>query len=145
MNYQNPIVEDYKLLLVFRNIGLKLIQQLRELIRKPPYNMLFKELAVTGQNELAFSYLEHNFTTQIELFFNHSRMPKTASITTYNRHAGKKEPEEIIRYSFDLDYNVNDIYTLENFAEYYLIEFHQNVKKSFSDNHSPFTIRITDK
>lgn len=146
MNRDNPITEDYKLLLVFRNIGLKLLQHLKEVMYRPPYNSLFKEMTVAGKSETGFSYLEHNFITGIELFFNHSRMPRSAFIATYYLHPERgKEREEIVRYSFDLDYNVNDIYTPEDFAEHYLIEFHQNLKKHFSDRHDPFPIRISDK
>ena len=146
MNRENPITEDYKLLLVFRNIGAKLLQRLKEVMYRPPYGSLFKETAVAGKGETGFSYLDHNFITGIELFFNHSRMPRSAFLATYYLHPERgKEREEIVRYSFDLDYNVNDIYTPEDFAEPYLIEFHQNLKKHFSDRHDPFPIRISDK
>jgi hypothetical protein len=72
-------------------------------------------------------------------------MPKSAFLTTYYFPENSKNREEIIRYGFDLDYSINNIYTINNFAEYYLIEFHENVKKSFSDNHTAFSIRISGK
>ena len=145
MNRLNPITEDYKLLLVFRNMGIKVLQQLRAVMQEPAYVPLFKNLALTEQNELSFSYLDYNFKTTIELYFNHSKMPKSALLTTYYYPGNTKNREEIVRYSFDLDYRINDIYTLDDFAEYYLIEFHQNLKKSFSDNHDPFAVRIQGK
>jgi hypothetical protein len=146
MNRLNPITEDYKLLLVFRNIGVQLLQRLKEVIGKPPYAPLFKERPATGKNEIGFSYLEHQFSTGIELFFEYSRMPRSAFIATYSLHPERgKDSEEIVRYSFDLDYTINGIYNLEDFAEYYLIDFHENLKKQFSDRHDPFPIRISDK
>ena len=143
MNHLNPIVEDYKLMLVFKNIGLQLLQQLKTQMGAPPYNNFFRDFTVTEHNELNFSYLQQNFTTGIELFFNHNRMPKTALIATYWLRPGNAaKSEEIISYAFDLNYQVNDIYTLSDFAEHYLIEFHQNLKKSFSEHHIPFAIRM---
>lgn len=146
MNEANPMLDDYKLLVVFKNIGLKLIQEVKVAMSRPPYNGLFKCSGVTEQNEMLFSYLEQPFKLQIEVFFNQTRMPKTAQLTSYFLQPDKtKRNEEIIRYTYDLDYNVNDIYTLDNFASHYLIEFHQNVKKTFSDNHVPFGIRFSGK
>jgi hypothetical protein len=146
MSWLNPIIEDYKLLLVFRNMGLKMLQQLGTEMEGKTYNPFFKNVSFTEKNELFFSYLEHNFKTQIELFFNHSKMPKSAVIATYHlQQHSAKGPEEVISYAFDLNYNINNIYTLENFAENYLIEFHQNLKKNFSDNHMPFPINISSK
>jgi hypothetical protein len=144
MNRQNPITEDYKLLLVFRNIGIKLLQQLREAMYRPPYNTFFKEVPA-APHEIRFSYLGHQFTTAVELFFNHSKMPKTAFVATYLLSENGTAREEIIQYSFDLGYNINGIYKLDDFAEFYLIEFHENLKKSFSDHHHPFPLRVTDK
>ena len=143
MNRLNPIVEDYKLLLVFRNIGLQLLLQLKTQMGTIPYSNFFRDITITEQNELYFSYLQQNFKTGIELYFNHSRMPKTARMTTYwLRPEQNPQNEEIISYAFDLNYGVNDIYTLDDFAEQYLIEFHQNLKKSFSEHHIPFAIRM---
>src|SRR6476646_3668600 len=142
MHRLNPILEDYKLLIVFRNVGLKLVQQLKATMSTAPYNTLYRDISLTDQNELLFSYLHHSFKTGIEIYFNHSKMPKSALLATYYLATGKKEAEEIISHSFDLDYRVNDVYTLEDFAEPYLIEFHQNLKKSFSDNHVPLAIRL---
>lgn len=144
MNHQNPIVEDYKLLVVFKHIGLKLLQHVKDQLAKQPYAFIFKDVALPEPHELRFSYLGYPFSTRIEAFFNFSRMPKTASIATYHA-ALQKEPEEIVRYSFDLDFVINDVYTLENFAEYYLIEFHENLKKTFSEHHTPFLIRIGER
>lgn len=146
MNHPNPILEDYQLFVVFRNIGLKMLQQIQAVMSAPPYNTLFKTTAVTTQNELPFTYLEHRFKTQIEVFFNHSLMPKSAFLATYYLDTDtKKNPEEIISYTFELDYTVHDIYTLEDFAEHYLIEFHQNIKKTFSDNHLAFAIKLNGR
>ncbi len=146
MNHQNPITEDYSLLLVFRNIGVKLLQRLKEAMAKPPYNAFFKETPAAGKAEIQFLYLEHQFITGIELFFDGSRMPKTASVATYYVHPQKgKDREEIVRYAFDLGVTVNDIYTADDFAGHYLIEFHQNLKRQFSDRHDPFAIRIGDR
>jgi hypothetical protein len=145
MNRLNPITEDYKLLLVFRNMGTQVLQQVRKIMQEPIYSSLFRNLVLTEQNELCFTYLDHSFKTVIELYFNHTKMPKSAFLTTYYHSENKKDREEIIRYGLDLDYSINNIYTINNFAEFYLIEFHQNVKKSFSDNHTPFSIRISGK
>lgn len=145
MNYENPLVADYKLLVVFRNMGSKLLQQLKEHLLKPPYNSLFKDVVLTNQHDLLFTYLGHAFSTRIEVFFNYSRMPKSAFIATYPAQPQAKLTEEMIRYSFDLDYMINDMYTLDDFAEYYIIEFHQNLKKTFSEHHMPFPVRITEK
>jgi hypothetical protein len=145
MNRLNPITEDYKLLLVFRNMGTHVLQQLRKMMQEPAYNTLFRNIVLTEQNELSFTYLDNSFKTGIELYFNHSKMPKSAFLTTYYHPDNAQGREEIVRYSFDLDYRINDIYTIEDFAEYYLIEFHQNLKKSFSDNHLPFTVRVSGK
>lgn len=139
----NPIIDDYKLLLVFKNMGTKLLLEVKNLMGKQPYNAVFKAGEITQQNEMFFAYLDYNFRIGIELFFNHTRMPKSALLATYylsSEKGGAKE--EIISYAFDLDYVVNDIYTLDNFAEHYLVEFHQNVKKSFSDSHTPFSIKL---
>lgn len=144
MHRLNPILEDYKLLLVYRNIGIKLLQQLKAEMTAPPYAPFFKNINLTDINELYFTYLQNNFKTGIEIFFEYSKMPKTAALATYYLH----EPlaaEEIVSYAFDLDYNVNDIYDLDTFAEHYLIDFHQNLKKSFSEHHRPFTIKLNDK
>jgi hypothetical protein len=145
MNRLNPITEDYKLLLVFRNMGAHVLQQLRKVMQEPVYSPLFRNLALTEQNELDFTYLDHHFKTGIELYFNHTKMPKSAFLTTYYYPENTKDRAEIIRYDLDLDYSINNIYTINNFAEYYLIELHENVKKSFSDNHTPFSIRISGK
>jgi hypothetical protein len=143
MNRLNPIVEDYKLFVVFKNIGLQLLQQLRMQMSMPPYSNFFRDVAITEQNELLFSYLQQHFKTGIELFFNHSRMPKSALLATYWLRSDRTaKNEEIISYSFDLNYQINDIYALADFAEHYLIEFHQNLKKSFSEHHIPFAIRM---
>lgn len=140
----NPILEDYKLLVVYRNIGSKLLLQLKVVMSAPPYAAYFKSLNLTDTNELYFTYLHYRFKTALEAFFDYSKMPKTAVLTTYQLRE-PLEPEEIVSYSFDLDYNVNTIYTLETFAEHYLIDFHQNLKKSFSENHVPFAIKLNDK
>ena len=146
MHHQNPIFEDAQLILVFRNIGVQLLQKITAVMSAPPYNTLFRTAAISGQNELPFTYLDHAFKMQIEVHFNHTRMPKSAFLTTYHVDASHKNGrEEIISYAFDLDYTVNDIYTLETFAEHYLIEFHQNVKKSFSDNHMAFQIKLNGR
>jgi hypothetical protein len=145
MNRLNPITEDYKLLLVFRNMGTQVLQQVRKVMQEPVYSPLFRNLSLTEQNELCFTYLGHSFKTGIELYFNHTKMPKSAFLTTYYYPENTKDREEIIRYGLDLDYTINNIYNVNNFAEHYLIEFHQNIKKSFSDNHAPFSIRISAK
>lgn len=146
MNRINPITEDYKLLLVFKNIGLKLVQQVKVCMSSQPYNSFFKEVTMTEQHELRFSYFNHKFKTGIELFFNHSKMPKSAFLATYYLPAEtEKSKEEIVSYAFDMEYNINDIYTFDDFADYYLIEFHQNLKKCFSDNHIPFTLKSNSK
>jgi hypothetical protein len=146
MNWQNPIVEDHKLFLVFKNIGLQILQQLKVTLTGELYSNYFKDTVVTEKNELLFTYLDHNFKTQLEVFFNHSKMPQFAFIATYYLRPEKfKDPLEIVSYAFDLNYNINKIYTLQDFAEYYLIEFHQNLKKSFSDEHTPFPIRMNGK
>src|SRR3990170_2782957 len=62
MNRLNPITEDHKLLLVFRNIGLKLLQQLRDAMYRSPYNSFFKDVPAAS-HEARFSYLGHQFTT----------------------------------------------------------------------------------
>lgn len=142
MDHLNPIIEDYKLLTVFKNIGQQLLQQVKGAMSAPPYTNFFKEITLTEQNELHFSYLQHHFKTQIEVFFNHSKMPKSAFIATYHLPQDKgKDVGEIISYAFNLDYTINGIYTFDDFAAYYLIEFHQNLKKSFSDNDAPFAIK----
>jgi hypothetical protein len=146
MNWQNPIIEDHKLFLVFKNMGLKILQQLKVILNGDLYSTYFKEIILTEKNELLFTYLDHNFKTQLEVFFNHSKMPQFASFTTYYLRPERfKDPLEIVSYAFDLNYNINKIYTLQDFAEYYLIEFHQNLKKSFSEDHTPFSIRINGK
>jgi hypothetical protein len=146
MHHQNPIFEDVQLLQVFRNVGVQLLQQVTAVMSAPPFNTLFKAALLTGQNELPFTYLDHTFKMQIEVLFNHTRMPKSALLTTYHVDAMYKNGrEEIISYAFDLDYTVNGIYTRETFAEHYLIEFHQNVKKSFSDNNMAFQIKLTGR
>lgn len=142
MQRLNPIIEDYKLLLVFRNVGVQLLQQLKAVMSNTTYHRFFKDLSITDQNELSFSYLHHSFKTRIEIFFNHSRLPKSAVLATYYLYPGKSEPDEIVSYSFDVSYQVNDIYTANDFAEPYLIEFHQNLKKTFSDYHIPLAIRL---
>lgn len=143
MNRVNPIVEDYKLLLVFKNVGLQLLQQVKTTMNTPPYGAFFKDITLNEQNELLFTYLHQNFKTGLDVFFNHSRMPKSALLATYWLRPGSPTgSEEIVSYSFDLDYNINDIYTLNNFAEHYLIEFHQNLKKCFSEHHIPFSIKL---
>ncbi len=145
MKWQNPIVEDYKLFLVFSNMGHKMLQQLKMAMSTPLYSPYFKDVVLTDQNELFFTYLDHSFRTGLEVFFNHSRMPRSALVATYRLQKNTQEEEEIISYAYDLNYNINSIYTPENFAEYYLIEFHQNLKKCFSDNHHPFRIKINGK
>jgi len=142
MSRLNPIIEDYKLLLVFRNVGLQLLQQLKAVMSSPPYSPYFKNLTITDQNELLFTYLQHPFRTGIAVYFNHSRLPKSAQIATYYTPEGKSGPEEIVSYGFDLNYQVNDVYALKDFGEPYLIEFHQNLKKTFSDLHIPLALRL---
>src|SRR6059036_3114823 len=119
MQRSNPIIEDYKLLLVFRNVGLKLLQQLKGLMSTLPYSNFFKDVSLTDQNELLFSYLHHTFKTGIEIYFNHHHMPKSALLATYYSHPGKKEADEIVSYGFSLNYQVNDVYTIDDFAEPY--------------------------
>lgn len=142
MHRSNPIIEDYKLLLVFRNVGLQLLQQLKAVMSSAPYSQYFKDITINEQNELHFSYLHYHFKTGIEVYFNHSKMPKSALLATYYWQPGAKAADEIVSYGFDLDYQVHDIYTLKDFAEPYLIEFHQNLKKTFSDNHIPLALRL---
>ena len=144
MNHLNPILEDYRLLVVYRNIGVELLQQLKTTMMAPPYAVFFKNININESNELHFSYLQYNFKTGIELFFDYSKLPKTALLATYYLN-GQTTAEEIVSYTFDLNYNVNDIYALSDFAGHYLVDFHQNIKKTFSEHHWPFTIKFTDK
>jgi len=146
MNHYNPILEDHKSLFVFRNMGLKLLQQLRSVMCEQTYSPFFKNVSTIGQNELTFTYLGQSFKTRIELLFRNDKMPDHAFIATYHIPEEKfKEEQEIVSYSFDLRYNVNDIFSQEDFADHYLIDFHQNLKKYYSDDNKPFPIKVNGK
>ena len=146
MSHPNPIFADYKSLLVFQNMGRRLLQQLAAAMNEPAYATFFKNIKSPHPNELTFTYLNLSFKTRIELFFRNDKLPDHAFIATYYiPEQPFKEEQEIVSYSFDLKYNVNDIYTEENFAGYYLIDFHQNLKKYYSDEHKPFPIKMDGK
>jgi len=146
MNHSNPIFADHKSLLVFRSMGRKLLQQLAIVMSDEAYASLFKNVKSLHPNELTFTYLDLPFKTRIELFFRNDKLPDHAFIATYHMPEQPfKEEQEIISYSFDLKYNVNDIFTEEDFAGHYLIDFHQHLKKYYSDEHKPFPIRWNGK
>ena len=146
MSSSNPIVDDYKRLQIFNQIGIKLLQQLKTVLSKPPYNQYFKSLITTEKNEMIFTYWDQHFKTRVELFFKNNKMPTVAFLATYYIPEGSvSTTEEIISYPFDIAYNINNIYSLEDFAEPYAIEFHENLKKTFSDNHLPLPVRMSGK
>lgn len=146
MERSNPILADYKSLLVFRNIGRELLHKLETTMCEPTYAPFFKNVLQTPANELTFTYLGFTFITRIELFFQNDRMPGQAYITTYIIQLQPYQQEqEIISYSFDLNYTVSDIFTEKDFAFHYLIDFHQQLKKHYSDEHKPFPIRIMER
>lgn len=146
MTNSNPIFEDHKQLTVLKKIGLKLLQQLKVAMAEQPYASYFKIANTTEPHRIAFTYLSLPFTTRLELFFNNTRLPAMALLSTYLLpDETSTEPSEIISYVYDLKYTVNHIYTSEDFAVPYLIELHQNLKKHYSDEHKPFPLKGMDK
>lgn len=145
MNTFNPIADDLKLLTVYRNIGLQLLQQLRKTMITPTYTVVCKPAVVNEDNVLPFTWLKYSFQTRIDVFFEGARLPKTALLATYLMPTANGKEEEIVSYDFTIDLNINSIFTIQDFAEPYLIDFHQNLKKVFSDNHNPFVLKFNDK
>ena len=146
MKDNNPIIEDHKQLTVLKKIGLELLQQLKAAMAEQPYASYFKNINTTEPNSITFTYLGLPFTTRLELFFNNTRLPAMALLSTYLLPDEKSSsPAEIVGYAYDMKYTVNHIYTSEDFAVPYLIELHQNLKKHYSDEHKPFPLKGIDK
>ena len=144
--HTTELLNDCKKLLVFKNIGIKLLNKLKATLADSPYSGFFKNISTTDQNELLFSYLGQNFKIRIELYFNNEAIPNQAYLTTYRLPEQQlRNDEEIISYPFNLDYTVNYGFTIDDFAVNYISDFHQKLKQHYSESHKPFPIRINDK
>ncbi len=138
----SDLLNDSKRLLVFKNMGLKLLNKLRSTLVEGPYVSLFKNISTTDQNEVLFTYLGHNFRIQIEMYFSNDAIPNQAYLTTYRLPEQQfRNEEEILSYPFNLDYTVNYGFTIDNFAPNYILDFHQKLKQHYSESHKPFPIR----
>ncbi len=136
------MINDYKRLMVFKDIGIKLLNQLKEAMSGNAYAVFFKKISISEQKELLFTYMGQQFVVRIELYFDNTAMPGEAYMATYHIPEEKfRDYEEIVSYSFDMNYTVSRMFTSENFAEPYLADFHQNLKLHYAQHNKPFPIR----
>lgn len=86
--------------------------------------------AMTSFNdiEIKFQFLGFEFITVLEILPTNYSLNSEGQLTIYWLKGKDKEEVEIVSFCFDKIGNVNRMYTVNEFADFYLVEFLKNIK-----------------
>ena len=128
MNKLQTYIEGYtKNYNPLKEQGAKLLAALSTCIDSPSTISMFTIMS-SKDIEIRFQFLGFEFSTVLEILPINYSLGFEGQLTTYWLKGKDTEDVEIVSFSFDRIGNVNRMYTVDEFADLYLIEFLKNIK-----------------